>query len=165
MKLLFFFLSFVSFACSTKPIVVVDLTKWYNSVRFDEYSNSYEYFSFIGSNLSGKHYALMNFDKYNENLIVTFALNKGDFEFKNNDSITARFDNRPSQEFKIHHSSSSNIINILEDEKFAQMLANSKRLRIRVKIRDFGEKTLDWRKVEGLQEIFYRTPSLTPVRI
>lgn len=165
MKLLIFLTSFVLYSCSTKPVVVVDLTKWYNTIRVNEYNDSPEYFSFIGSNLSGKHYALMNFDKNNEKLVVTFALNEGKFDFKNNDTIDVRFDNGPSQKYQVHQSSAPNIVHIFQDEKFAHDLSKADRLRVKLKIKDYGEKTFDWKKVEGLQEVYYRNNPLVPVKI
>ena len=165
MKLLIFLLGFVFYSCSTKPVVVVDLTKWYNTVRAGEYTASNEYFSFIGSNLSGKHYALMNFDKKDEKLVVTFALSEGNFDFKNNETIKVRFDNSEEQEFKVHKSSAPNIVHIYDDQKFAEKVAKADRLRVQLKVEDYGIKTFDWKKVSGLQQVYYRNSSTSPVKI
>jgi hypothetical protein len=165
MKLLIFLSSFLIYSCSTKPVVVVDLTKWYNTVRTSEYTDSQEYFSFIGSNLSGKHYALMNFDKRDEKLVVTFALNDGDFDFKNHETIKVRFDNGDEEQFQVHQSSSPNLIHIFQDDKFATKLAKADRLRVELKIKDYGIKTFDWRKVSGLQQVYYRNNPLDPIKI
>lgn len=158
-------MGFFLYSCATKPVVEIDLTKWYNTVSVSPYDDSNEYFSFIGSNLSGKHYALMNFDKKHEKLVVTFALSDGAFDFKNNDVISVRFDNGEKKEYRIHNSSSPNLVHIFDDHKFAHDLANAARLRVELKIKDYGVKTFDWKKVDGLQEVYYRNNSSGVLKI
>lgn len=165
MKLLIFLISFVFYSCSTKPVVVVDLTKWYNTVKVSDYNDTLEYFSFIGSNLSGKHYALMNFDKREEKLVVTFALNEGEFDYKNNQTIMVRFDNEEAKEYPVHNSSAPNMLHIFNDQDFAKRLADSDRLRVQFKIKEHGVKTFDWKKVSGLQQVYYRNNSQAPIKI
>lgn len=165
MKLLIFLISFVFYSCSTKPVVVVDLTKWYNTVRMSEYTDSPEYFSFIGSNLSGKYYALMNFDKREEKLVVTFALNDGEFDYKNNQTIRVRFDDGKEREYIVHNSSAPNMLHIFNDEDFAKRLSSADRLRVQFNIKEHGIKTFDWKKVSGLQQVYYRNIPQEPVKI
>lgn len=165
MKLLIILISFLIYSCSTKPVVVVDLTKWYNTVKVSDYNESLEYFSFIGSNLSGKYYALMNFDKREEKLVVTFALNEGEFDYKNNQTIKVRFDNDEEKEYQVHNSSAPNMLHIFNDQEFAKKLADADRLRVRFKIKDQGIRTFDWKKVSGLQQVYYRNIPQEPVKI
>ncbi len=165
MKLLIFLTSILFYSCASKPVVEVDLTKWYNTVKVSDYDDSNEYFSFIGSNLSGKHFALMNFDKKHEKLVVTFALNDGQFDFQNNDLIKVRFDNGREEEFRVHNSSAPNMIHIFQDDKFAQELSKTKRLRVELKIKDHGVKTFDWKKVNGLQKVYYENKPEGSVKI
>lgn len=165
MKFSIFLMSFIFYSCATKPVVVVDLTQWYNSVKISEYDDSNEYFSFIGSNLSGKHFALMNFDKKREKLVVTFALNEGDFDYQNNETIKVRFDNGKEKEYRIHNSSAPNLIHIFEDRKFAEKLSQSENLKVKLRIKNYGVKTFDWKKVEGLPEVYYKNIPQKPIKI
>lgn len=107
----------------------------------------------------------MNFDKREEKLVVTFALNDGEFDYENNQKIKVRFDDGKEREYNVHNSSAPNMLHIFNDEEFAKRLSEADRLRVQFRIKDHGYKTFDWKKVSGLQQVYYRNIPQEPVKI
>jgi hypothetical protein len=159
MKVLWIIAMIFISSCASKPEKIVDPNAWYDT------SKNGEYFSIISSKLSGKHHAILNLHRKENDLLVSITVPEAHLVYKIGEEIRVIFDNLSPQMFYVIKTPvEGNVIYLAPANHFVQYLSSTKTMQVSLKISNAGLRVFTW-EVAGLKEIFYKDLPMEAIEI